>query len=215
MDTLNIKSGLILLVVFLLLQILVRIMFRTIGFSLKHVNIPEDWLRFIRDSTAILTFIIYLFYSNNLDSTDFTISYAWMFFFIILVLSLLIIENLFLNKFTSSESELLDILKQYPISQIVNILLFAPIIEEIVCRKIILGDMNLGNIWIALIVSTCIFAILHFQFNFFDFILIFIYGLLLGFCYIKTESIINPIILHIFINAIQLLFIFNNEKSTV
>ena len=212
MDTLNIKSGLILLVVFLLIQIIVRIMFTSIEFSLKDINLAEDWLRLIRDSTAILTFIIYLIYSNNLNSTDFTIS-SWMFFFLIVALSLLTIENLFLNTLTSSNSQLLGILSQYPISQIITILLFAPIIEEILCRKIILGDMNLENTCIALIVSTLIFAILHFQFNFFDFFLIVLYGLLLGFCYIKTESIINPIILHIFINAIQLLFIFNNKKS--
>ncbi len=62
------------------------------------------------------------------------------------------------------------------------------------------------RLWLASLVSSFLFALVHLQYDWFGFVLIFV--LALGFCWfkIRSKSLRLPIILHILNNAIAMLF---------
>lgn len=76
-----------------------------------------------------------------------------------------------------------------------QILIFAPLLEEIIFRKILFTGLNKKyNIYVALINSSLIFSLIHF--NFLQSFETFFGGLLIGWIYFKTKSLIYPIIAH-------------------
>ncbi|HHY75062.1 MAG TPA: CPBP family intramembrane metalloprotease [Bacillus bacterium] len=79
-----------------------------------------------------------------------------------------------------------------------------PIFEEIIFRQIIFGSLyKKFNFWIAAIVSSLIFAAVHF-----DFTHIIIYtamGLVFAFLYVKTKRILVPIVAHVSMNSFVVL----------
>ncbi|MFS0787860.1 type II CAAX endopeptidase family protein [Shouchella sp. 1P09AA] len=93
---------------------------------------------------------------------------------------------------------------------IIVIAVIGPIIEELVFRKAIFGWLYVRtNFWIAGLISSVIFAVIHFDFQH-----ILIYGAMgfaFAFLYVKTKRIIVPIIAHIALNSfvviVQVLFI--------
>ncbi|UTR05696.1 CPBP family intramembrane metalloprotease [Alkalihalobacillus sp. LMS6] len=83
---------------------------------------------------------------------------------------------------------------------IIVIAVIGPIIEELVFRKAIFGWLYVRtNFWIAGLISSVIFAVIHFDFQH-----ILIYGAMgfaFAFLYVKTKRIIVPIIAHIALNS--------------
>ncbi|MFD1334910.1 CPBP family intramembrane glutamic endopeptidase [Oceanobacillus iheyensis] len=80
-----------------------------------------------------------------------------------------------------------------------------PILEEIIFRRGIFQTLeNIFNTPIALIGSSAIFMLAH---SFTRLILpgIFVMGLILGYLYKKHRSIYAPIILHMFINGVNVI----------
>ncbi|GEL76660.1 CPBP family intramembrane glutamic endopeptidase [Tenuibacillus multivorans] len=79
-------------------------------------------------------------------------------------------------------------------------ILFAPLLEEIIFRKIIFGQLHQRmNFFIAAIISALMFSLLHFDFKF-----ILTYaamGLVFAYLYVKTKRIIVPIIVHMALNT--------------
>lgn len=77
--------------------------------------------------------------------------------------------------------------------------ILTPIIEEILYRGIILHlFLQRYSVKISLILSSLIFAFIHFKFIGFGYL--FLYGLLFGFAYYKTNSLFTSILLHFLIN---------------
>jgi len=203
----GIIKAIIILFVYLLIEIVVRLSFLLIKNS--GINIPIEILLILRSLTILVLFLFYLFSTKNLAVSDLVIHYNYLIFFAIISLLLLFLENFVFGDSLIDPQELTQMQLKYIIF---NSILVAPIVEEIICRKFILGSIGQSNIWIGLIISTTIFVLLHFQFSLIDVIVLTIYGLILGMCYIKTNSVINPILLHMMINAVQLsLYIFSNH----
>lgn len=116
-----------------------------------------------------------------------------------------IITQLFVD--TSSGSENTQILtgltKQAPIL-IVFITLIAPIIEEIVFRRVLFGGLsNWVNIHVSAVISSLLFALGHSDLPFL--LVYFLVGLILCFLYTKTKRIAVPIFAHMMMNAIVLI----------
>lgn len=91
----------------------------------------------------------------------------------------------------------------------------APITEEVVFRGAILRVLKhyfAGNkTWIALVVSSCIFAVVHA--NNIQIVNAFGMGLLLGVLYLRTQSVIPSIIFHVANNSLAfLLFHLSGER---
>ncbi|MGA9287817.1 MAG: type II CAAX endopeptidase family protein [Anaerobacillus sp.] len=98
---------------------------------------------------------------------------------------------------------LIEVAKASPIFIIVTSII-GPILEEIVFRKVIFGSLyKRFNFWIAGILSSVIFAAIHFDFSH-----ILVYaamGLTFAFLYVKTKRLIVPIIAHMTMNTIVVL----------
>jgi membrane protease YdiL (CAAX protease family) len=123
------------------------------------------------------------------------------------------IENkLFGIEYGSQNTEfLVEIAKVTPIFIIVTSII-GPILEEIIFRKILFGTLHKRfNFFIAALLSSVIFAIVHM-----DFMHLLIYtamGFTFAFLYVKTKRIIVPIITHVVMNTFVVLiqFVFKDE----
>ncbi|WP_175615734.1 CPBP family intramembrane glutamic endopeptidase [Piscibacillus halophilus] len=79
-------------------------------------------------------------------------------------------------------------------------ILFAPLLEEIIFRKIIFGQLyKRMNFLLAAILSSVVFSILHFDFAF---ILTYVaMGIVFAYLYVKTKRILVPILVHMAMNT--------------
>lgn len=120
------------------------------------------------------------------------------------IISVSIEVNLF-NIKTNSENtaDIMEITRQIPVFMLVTAII-APILEEIVFRKIIFGSLyKRMNFFWAGTISALIFGFIHFEP-----IHILIYasmGFVFAFLYVKTKRIIVPILVHMGMNSIVVL----------
>ena len=98
------------------------------------------------------------------------------------------------------------------IFSIISVVIFAPLMEEILCRGIVLKGLlknyKPGN---AILISALFFAAIHL--NPWQAIPAFFGGLFLGWVYYKTQSVLPCIVIHATINAIATSFLFLPGKS--
>nr|WP_106781516.1 type II CAAX endopeptidase family protein [Lysinibacillus timonensis] len=82
----------------------------------------------------------------------------------------------------------------------VSTVLFAPILEELVFRRVIFGSIiQTQNFWIAGIISAIVFAAIHLDFQH---ILIYaVSGLIFAFLYYKTKRLLTSFIAHLLLNG--------------
>ncbi|WP_054752671.1 CPBP family intramembrane glutamic endopeptidase [Piscibacillus salipiscarius] len=79
-------------------------------------------------------------------------------------------------------------------------ILFAPLLEEIIFRKIIFGQLyKKMNFFLAAVISSSLFSVLHLDFTF---TLTYIaMGLVFAYLYVKTKRILVPILVHMAMNT--------------
>lgn len=167
---------------------------------------------------TMLILIITLIKINNLNIRetikDFKTNYKKYLILILKTLAIglvfIIISNLIITKFNDlPQNELIirEELKKYPFYYTLNIIIFSPIIEEILFRY---NLTIIKNKYIYIIVSTLLFAILHIQKIPQDLIHLISYTLMsLTFLYpfYKTKNILSSIITHSVYNLITLITI--------
>lgn len=100
----------------------------------------------------------------------------------------------------SDNTEMLgNIMKTAPI-MILSAAIFAPILEEIIFRRVIFGSLiQKYNFWISAIVSGLVFSAIHLEFE--HLLLYAVCGLIFAFLYYKTKSIWTSIISHMLLNG--------------
>lgn len=92
--------------------------------------------------------------------------------------------------------------------------ILAPIFEEILCRGLILNTLNkVMHKWVAIILSSAIFGIIHG--NPIQFIYATALGILLGWIYTKTDSILIPILCHLAFNLTSTLLQYVNTENAI
>ncbi|MFJ6210910.1 lysostaphin resistance A-like protein [Lysinibacillus sp. NPDC092081] len=100
---------------------------------------------------------------------------------------------------SQNTADIVAIAKGAPIA-ILAIVVFGPILEEFVFRRVIFGSLvQTTNFWIAGIVSAIFFALIHFDFS--HILLYTICGLIFAFLYHKTKRIWTSIIAHVMLNG--------------
>ena len=100
---------------------------------------------------------------------------------------------------SQNTAELSSMMKSAPI-MIISAAIFAPVLEEIVFRRVIFGSLiQKYNFWISALVSGIVFAAVHFEFE--HILLYSICGLIFAFLYYKTRSIWTSIIAHMLLNS--------------
>ncbi len=87
---------------------------------------------------------------------------------------------------------------------ILAVAVIGPILEEIIFRMIIFGSLyQRFNFWIAALVSSIVFAVVHMDFAH---ILVYTFmGIVFAFLYVKTKRIIVPIMAHVALNSFVML----------
>ncbi|WP_053217390.1 CPBP family intramembrane glutamic endopeptidase [Virgibacillus senegalensis] len=124
-----------------------------------------------------------------------------------------IIETLLLGIKPGSENtmQIMEIARAAPIFIIIPALI-APILEEIIFRKIIFGNFyKRTNFFIAALASSVIFGLVHM-----DFTHIITYtgmGLVFAFLYVHTNRIIVPIVTHMAMNTITVIAQFSVDPE--
>ena len=125
-------------------------------------------------------------------------------------LILIVVSNLIISHFSNlpqNENIIRKQLKEYPVYYILSILIFSPIIEEILFRYTF---TIIKNKKIYLIVTILLFAILHLQSIPDDLIYLISYlfmSITFTYPYYKTNNIINSILTHSIYNLIALITI--------
>ena len=114
------------------------------------------------------------------------------------------VETFVLNNLGLSSHSILLTLKNFSVLNIVllyiSTVLLAPITEELFFRGIILRRLGIKhNTQKAIIVSSFVFSILHFDINFFT---LFFLGIILSILYYQTKTLIVPMVFHACYNFI-------------
>lgn len=105
---------------------------------------------------------------------------------------------------------LVTVAKTVPLA-IVAVVLFGPVLEELVFRRVVFGSLNqTTNFFIATTISALVFGLIHLEFT--HLLLYFTTGLVLAFLYQKTKRIITPIIAHVMLNGYVMLIQLNMDK---
>ena len=130
-----------------------------------------------------------------------------------ILLDIMIFQSFFFGKtptFNNFNQASIDMAVRYnPVPMYIGTILAAPITEELLFRGMIFGPLCRKKPWLAYLVSTLLFALVHFI-SYIEYIslmnafmLLLIYapaGLVLGWAYQNTRSIYGPIALHCAIN---------------
>lgn len=171
----------------------------------------EKYLNVITIALSIVVFLSFLAKKTNFKADLFqNISFPKILFAIgcaILLYFLLDkgLDPVFERIFPTSEEsyqETLQTLSKEPIISLFQVCILAPIIEEILMRGYLLHGLtaNYGRI-IALLVSSLLFALLHF--NMVQTLSSFICGIVLGLLYLQTGTILCCILTHAGYNLIS------------
>lgn len=85
---------------------------------------------------------------------------------------------------------------------LISIALFGPVIEEIVFRRVIIDDCiaRFGKPWLAILISSVLFGVIHG--NPAQMVFAFLVGLVFGWVYIRTGSMLPGLIGHIINNTV-------------
>ena len=177
----------------------------------------ENAFLYVKLIGSILTTIIILFLLKpdikrgvSKDALPFKKSIKWVIlgFFMVLVAQIIagLIETYIfsigaVSERTQSKTDILDSLSLIMLLiNLVTTIIFAPLFEEIMCRKIIFGTLyTKTNFFIASLVSSIAFAVPHMDFK--HLLSYIATGFVLSFIYVKAKRIIVPIITHSSINA--------------
>lgn len=96
----------------------------------------------------------------------------------------------------------LQSLRQAPVASFLQVCVLAPVIEEILMRGFLLGGLSVRyEKWLALLVSSLLFALLHF--NMVQTLSAFVCGVVLGILYLYTGSVFCCILTHMGYNLIS------------
>jgi uncharacterized protein len=100
----------------------------------------------------------------------------------------------------SENTEMIVKLAKATPALILVVAVIGPILEEIVFRMIIFGTLyKRFNFWIAAIISSVIFAVVHMDF---EHLLVYAFmGVVFSFLYVRTKRIIVPIVAHVALNS--------------
>ena len=171
-------------------------------------------------SSCIMVFILFFiyrksireeakhFFKNFWDCFDVGIV-SWTVGLVIMVASNILISTLFDAGVAGNEQSVQSMIASLPWIMVINAGILAPIVEEIVFRKSY--EHLIKNKMIYVLVSGFIFGLAHVTGNinsWVDYLFIIPYGALgcsFAFSYVKTKSILTPIMFHMIHNTVLVL----------
>lgn len=179
------------------------------------------WSLFISNSLAVIFFYLLIFRKKNFfqvfkgkaASLSYTILWGFIGFFLALLGQMvagMIEVSLGIEAGSENTALLSNIAKVSPII-IISMVLFAPILEEFIFRRVLFGGLyQKTNFVIAALVSALIFAAVHGELQH-----ILIYtapALVFSYIYYKTKRLLAPIIAHLLMNGFVVIIQLNLDK---
>jgi hypothetical protein len=94
---------------------------------------------------------------------------------------------------------------------VLGVAFFAPVLEEVIFRGFLLKGLSNSflGVWGAIIVSSVVWAMIHFQYELVYLMMIFVIGLFFGYAKVKTNSLFIPILMHILFNLMAMLELYS------
>ncbi|GLC90213.1 CPBP family intramembrane glutamic endopeptidase [Lysinibacillus piscis] len=179
--------------------------------STQAAPITQGWYIAISFAVALIISLaltsrdksFWLIYESKQESIPLTIVWGVLGFILVFVgqtIGAIIEMTVFgIEGGSQNTADIMGIAKGAPIA-ILAIVVFGPILEEFVFRRVIFGSLiQVTNFWIAAIVSAFCFALIHFDFS--HILLYTICGLIFAFLYHVTKRIWASIIAHILLNG--------------
>lgn len=171
----------------------------------------SDWLNIIFIFAAVILYVNLLCkrtgyrinFFQNVTAVNIILALACSVLFYFLLDKCLdpILERLYPESEQAYEATVKSLLKS-PITSLLQVCIIAPVIEEVIMRGFVLGGLKTSyGIAVALLISSTLFALLHF--NMVQTLSAFISGLILGLLFIKTGSILSCIVAHCGYNLIS------------
>ena len=147
--------------------------------------------------------------SQEPEKKPFKASQVFMFFLITIAAMVIgsFISTFVLSLLTAGQGQnsIASVISAQEIIPTIYIVLIAPILEELIFRKLLLDKLSTyGEKW-AIIFGAMCFALYHI--NFYQLIYTFCMGLILGYVYRKSGNLINTVIIHICTNSLGSVFI--------
>lgn len=143
---------------------------------------------------------------KTIPKKDLSIKEMFVFFFI--SISFMYIGNIISIIFASGINWITKTELNNPVSSfleensvwvtVVLVVLMAPLVEEYLCRKLIIDRLIQYGEWVAIFTSAVLFGLFHR--NLFQFFYAYLIGLVFGYIYVKTGKLRYTIVLHMIIN---------------
>ena len=126
-----------------------------------------------------------------------------------------LLEKVFPHINDTYEQTFNNSIKEYSvISNYISICIFAPLIEEVMCRGLILNRLLSKNkIWVSILITALIFGVLHMNWS--QGISAFLAGIVMCFVYVKTRDIKVCIIGHALNNIFALTLMYVNIPNNI
>ena len=142
-------------------------------------------------------------------------------FWILATFLMLIAEDVITTLFTIQEIPSFMMNISYPndaskILLVLGVAFFAPVLEEVIFRGFLLKGLSNSflGVWGAIIISSFIWASIHFQYELVYLVMIFVTGLVFGYAKVKTNSLFIPIVMHMLFNLVAMVELYF-EKGIV
>lgn len=182
-----------------------------------YLSTKDSQLLYILGAPCIILYIVFIYFvikkwknfSNNAsgNSRSIIINIIWLLFSVVLT----IVFTLILKEPQHSNKDFTNYTANTLIFMFIFYVCFAPIVEETICRGLFLSmfftktntkSEKIINIIGGSVVSAYISTALHGYANLNSIIIIFLNGIIAAFLYHKSNTIIFPIIFHVFINIL-------------
>lgn len=209
------KSGIVLLLFFLypFFAVLPFILFK------GNVNVLPMNLKIIYFISVNVIFLCTLLIIYHKDITNYYYDFRkngkkyiskyikyWYLGIFIMIVSNYLINTYTPNEIAENERMIREMLQTTPIYVLFSTIIYAPIVEEIICRKTLKDIIN--SKWLFIITSALIFGCAHLLNSFdssWNLLYIIPYGTLgsiFAFCYYETKNLFTSIFLHTLHNGI-------------
>lgn len=137
-------------------------------------------------------------------------------FSLLSALAIIVLSEPLLSKLPVSEfyQDMITKLDHTGLSMFLMTVIFAPILEELIIRGIILeGFLRNYSPGLSIFLSSLIFGILHF--NLVQFTGAFILGLFIGWVYYQTRNLILPILIHFLNNLLSYILLYFTDTNPI
>ncbi|AMX00152.1 CPBP family intramembrane metalloprotease [Rummeliibacillus stabekisii] len=221
------KTALYILLIYLAMQLSSVVFMRPFALFMKKryptmgkeelVLTINGWYIVISFAVALLLSLIVIAFNRNFwkifkqkpESIPTSILWGVIGFFLVFVgqwIGGIIEHSLGITQASENTANLTTIADAAPVA-ILALAIIGPILEEFVFRRVIFGSLiQTTNFFIAALISSLVFAVIHFDFT--HIIIYAISGFIFAFLYYRTRRIITSIIAHMmlngFVTAIQL-----------